>query len=199
MANLVIRVFEGKREPWKGSARSVVCGAWQMPMFLVPISGGTESDEPIPLDKAILFVGRHPDCDVVLNNSRKVSRKHCCVAQINNSIVVRDLGSMNGTRIRDEMARDEIVLKIGDELWVGDVGFRMEFRNAPGKVGSKAPAQPLRSAKLDRGFVSQDFPVAIPEQDADVVVEVTGVRRPLKSEEILRIQGDDETEGPSSG
>jgi pSer/pThr/pTyr-binding forkhead associated (FHA) protein len=179
-----------------------------MPMFLVPLEEG----EPIPLDKAILFIGRHPDCDVVLTNSRKVSRKHCCVAQINQGFVVRDLGSMNGVRVNDETTRDECKIKPGDELWVGDTGFRLEFRDAAA-ARKEAPApQPaakgngsLRHATLDRKFISQDMPVAIPEEGADLIVEQTGKqKRPARPKTTERdivelrdsdIIDDDDTEG----
>lgn len=156
-----------------------------MPMYLVPVDEG----EPILLDKAITFVGRHPDCDLVLTHSRKVSRKHCCIAQINDSYVVRDLGSMNGVRVNDDAVQEEVRVRPGDELWIGDVGFRLEFRSAPPRKATADPtrpheetaaAPPLRSAKLDRRFISQDLPVAIPEEGADVIVEQTRPRmRPL--------------------
>ena len=80
-----------------------------MPMFLVPLEGG----DAISLEKAVTFIGRHPDCDIVLSNSRKVSRKHCCIAQINEAYVVRDLGSMNGVRVNDDVSHDEMRLRPG--------------------------------------------------------------------------------------
>jgi predicted component of type VI protein secretion system len=153
-----------------------------MPMFLVPLDGG----ESIALDKAVTFIGRHPDCDVVLKDSRKVSRKHCCIAQINEAFVVRDLGSMNGVRVNDDISHEEMRVRPGDELWVGDVGFRMEFRPASPK--GKADAKPLpaaenqpgnaklRSASIDSRFKSEELPVAIPEEGADLIVENTRPR-----------------------
>lgn len=153
-----------------------------MPMFLVPLEGG----DAISLEKAVTFIGRHPDCDIVLSNSRKVSRKHCCIAQINEAYVVRDLGSMNGVRVNDDVSHDEMRLRPGDELWVGDVGYRLEFRPAAPK-GKKEDERTntgdgttsggsLRNAKVDRRFISQDMPVAIPEEGADLIVEHTQPR-----------------------
>lgn len=52
----------------------------------------------ILLDKPILLIGRDPECDVQID-SRKVSRRHCCIAQVNDYLVVRDLDSTNGIRI----------------------------------------------------------------------------------------------------
>ena len=52
----------------------------------------------ITLDRAMIVVGRHPNCDTRLNSLR-VSRHHCCIAHENDEVVVRDLGSTNGIRI----------------------------------------------------------------------------------------------------
>ncbi|HEX6985691.1 MAG TPA: FHA domain-containing protein [Planctomycetaceae bacterium] len=90
-----------------------------MILRLEPKAGGP----PVPLDKAVLFFGRHPDCDVRLVGSPKVSRRHCCIAQVNDRWVVRDLGSMNGVTLNGTRVEREVDLKPGDELLVGDVAF----------------------------------------------------------------------------
>ena len=68
-----------------------------MPAQLLALTDGPS----ILLDKPILLLGRHGECDVQLN-SRKVSRRHCCIAQVHDYLVVRDLGSTNGVRINGE-------------------------------------------------------------------------------------------------
>ena len=90
-----------------------------MILRLEPTGGGPT----IPLDKAVLFFGRHPDCDVRLTGSAKVSRRHCCIAQVNDRWVVRDLGSMNGVTVNGMRVKREVDLKPGDVLSVGDVDF----------------------------------------------------------------------------
>lgn len=89
-----------------------------MSICLSPQNG----DDPIKLDKAILLLGRHPSCDVVLLDSRKVSRIHCCIAQAGNRLLVRDLGSTNGIRVNGQSV-DEIEIFLGDEVLVGDLSF----------------------------------------------------------------------------
>lgn len=90
-----------------------------MPAQLLALSEGPT----ILLDKPILLFGRHPECDVQLN-SRKVSRRHCCVAQVGNYLVVRDLGSTNGVRINGIRVA-EGKLQPGDELTVGNFRYRV--------------------------------------------------------------------------
>lgn len=84
------------------------------------------SESPnILLDKPILILGRHPECDVQLN-SRKISRRHCCIAQVSDSLLVRDLGSTNGIRINGSRVL-EGRLKNGDELTVGNFRFTLNL------------------------------------------------------------------------
>lgn len=93
---------------------------------LEPIAGGAQ----VPLDKAVIFFGRHPECDVRLTSSQKVSRRHCCVAQVNDRWVVRDLGSMNGITLNGDRVERQANLGVGDELVVGDIAFKVvEARN----------------------------------------------------------------------
>jgi pSer/pThr/pTyr-binding forkhead associated (FHA) protein len=134
-----------------------------MSVYLMPLEKG----RPIVLDKAVVFIGRDPDCDVVLTRSRKVSRKHCCIAQVNDKLVVRDLGSMNGVRINGKRIRKESRIDFGDEVSVGDclyvlsTGAEMaveeESDDGTLAVQEKSSA-PDRAKALN---VSQDLPVEI--------------------------------------
>ncbi|HEV3145356.1 MAG TPA: FHA domain-containing protein, partial [Gemmataceae bacterium] len=90
----------------------------------------------ILLDKPILLLGRHPECDIQLN-SRKVSRRHCCIAQVNKYLVVRDLGSTNGIRINDVRVL-EGRLKAGDELTIGNFRYQLQWND--GEVAEAPPA-----------------------------------------------------------
>ena len=78
----------------------------------------------IALDRAMIVVGRDPNCDARLDSPR-VSRHHCCMTRENDQVVVRDLGSTNGVRIngmRVETGR----LRPGDELSIAHIRFRLE-------------------------------------------------------------------------
>ena len=90
-----------------------------MSVILKPERGG----RPVVLDKPILLVGRHPDCDVVIKDSPKISRKHCCIALVDHRFVVRDLDSMNGVWVNETRVRHSHDLVDGDRLTIGDVPF----------------------------------------------------------------------------
>ena len=80
----------------------------------------------IPLDKPIVLIGRHQECDIQIP-SRKISRRHCCVAQVNNHLAVRDLGSTNGVRVNGVKVV-EGSLQPGDELMIGNMQLPAQVR-----------------------------------------------------------------------
>ncbi len=91
-----------------------------MPARLVALDEGPD----ILLDRPMIVVGRHPQCDARLDSLR-VSRHHCCMIQDKDEVVVRDLGSTNGIRIngqRVEMGR----LRSGDELSIAHIRYRLD-------------------------------------------------------------------------
>lgn len=103
-----------------------------MPPQLVSLGEGPN----ILLDKPILLIGRHQECDIQIP-SRKISRRHCCIAQVNDHLVIRDLGSTNGLRVNGVRV-NEGSLKSGDELVIGN--FRYEVRLNAAAVAAPVPA-----------------------------------------------------------
>ncbi len=90
-----------------------------MPAHLLSLTEGPS----IQIDKPILLFGRHEECDVQLN-SKKVSRRHCVVAQVNDYFVVRDLGSTNGVKINGQRVAEGKLVP-GDELQVGNYKYQV--------------------------------------------------------------------------
>jgi hypothetical protein len=173
-----------------------------MPVRLVPVSSG----KSIKLDKPVLLIGRNPDCDVILKQSRKVSRTHCLIACVENTIVVRDLGSTNGVWLNSQRVERDARLSIGDELSVADVRYnlvRVEKSNGlktaadeevpraksrKKKVRDAAAPDQQRAQPLDAG---QPVPVAIPDEEDSFVVEASAPRLPRVTPEALKAAIDD--------
>jgi pSer/pThr/pTyr-binding forkhead associated (FHA) protein len=157
-----------------------------MSAFLVPLDPGLCL---IPLEKAIVLIGRQSDCDVSLTHSRKISRKHCCIAQVNNSYVIRDLGSTNGIFVNGTRVRREAGLAMGDEVAIGDVRFRLQNEATTPKSAKSPTTSDPKSVRQDKPVLSRsaavpppsmDVPVALSEVGQDFVVEPSMVAvRPL--------------------
>src|SRR5918912_1142221 len=100
-----------------------------MPAQLVALDDGPS----ILVDKPILLLGRHPECDIQID-SRKISRRHCCIAQVNDYLVVRDLLSTNGIRINGVRVLEGRLAE-GDKLTIGNSRFQLRWGSlAPGAV-----------------------------------------------------------------
>jgi predicted component of type VI protein secretion system len=121
-----------------------------MPAQLVALNDGPS----ILLDKPILLLGRHPECDIQID-SRKVSRRHCCIAQVHDYLVVRDLASTNGIRINGVRVL-EGRLTAGDELTIGNHRYQVSWEPVA------APASPAR-----RGGVKETFRAPLPADQVD--------------------------------
>jgi pSer/pThr/pTyr-binding forkhead associated (FHA) protein len=91
-----------------------------MPLRLICLDGHAD----ISLDRASVVVGRHRWCDVQIASPR-VSRRHCWLAPDTDRVMVRDLGSKNGTLINGRQV-EEGVLHPGDELSVAHCRYRLE-------------------------------------------------------------------------
>ncbi len=125
-----------------------------MPPQLIALTDGPN----IPLDKPIVLIGRHQECDIQIP-SRKISRRHCCVAQVFDYLVVRDLGSTNGVRINGARAV-EGRLKAGDELTIGNLSYRVQWDD---HLIAAGPPPKVRAMP----FHSSDDPMPLPDSPQD--------------------------------
>jgi predicted component of type VI protein secretion system len=135
-----------------------------MPAQLLSLSDGPS----LLLDKPILLVGRHEECDIQLN-SRKVSRKHCVIAQVDEVLVIRDLGSTNGVRVNGVRVEDG-TLRTGDELMIGNFRYKVHVDQrrevaTPGNLpGANArSSQEKLAVSEDDLLEAAEEPVPLPE------------------------------------
>jgi predicted component of type VI protein secretion system len=72
-------------------------------------------------------IGRSRSTDLMLGHPL-VSRQHCEVFEANGMLMVRDLGSLNGTFVGElRIAEQPMPVKPGDLLTIGPVTFRAEY------------------------------------------------------------------------
>ena len=131
-----------------------------MPAQLFSLDDGPS----ILLDKPILLLGRHPECDIQID-SRKISRRHCCVAQVNDYFVVRDLGSTNGLRINGVRVLEGRLTR-GDELTIGTTRYEVTWDSSYQNGGQRKSLSELKPANAspveDDLLESSDEPVPLP-------------------------------------
>ncbi len=165
------------------SFRSLAACGWvpPMPAQLLALTDGPS----IVLDKPILLLGRHPECDIQID-SRKVSRRHCCIAQVADYLVIRDLDSTNGIRINGSRVH-EGKLHHGDELTIGNHRYQVSWDEAAPQPQAEllrrepAPAAPhANPADDDELLESCDDPVPLAEPVALKLPAAPLLAKPLK-------------------
>ncbi len=106
-----------------------------MELKLIVLAGAKEGTQ-IPLKKDKFIIGRASECTLRAGSSA-ISRRHCAILRKDDAWFVRDLGSRNGTFLNDAPVETPTALKLGDEIRVGPLHFRVEQVVAAAE-GSKA-------------------------------------------------------------
>jgi len=83
---------------------------------------GMDLGKKYNLDRPSIVVGRSSKADIQIDQEA-VSRNHCKLLNTGKSLMLRDLGSTNGTYVNDELV-DEYVLRDGDFIKVGRCIFK---------------------------------------------------------------------------
>ena len=94
---------------------------------LVCVSG-SQKDRSFPVTVAGITIGRDPMNDVVISDPR-TSYRHAWIGIVEHKVVLRDLGSTNGTFLNAQLDSpvSEAVLSPGDTIFFGGHG-RDQFR-----------------------------------------------------------------------
>src|SRR5438093_2151939 len=91
---------------------------------LIPHDGGP----PIELVKDLSLAGRKEDCDIRLDH-KSVSKQHCVIVKTDGLLLLRDLGSTNGTRVNGQRIRRAALLP-NDKLTIANFSFKIAFGEA---------------------------------------------------------------------
>ncbi len=102
-----------------------------MQFRLVPLEGGNT----IELSRDLTVVGRKEDCDLRLDH-KSISKFHCVIVRMENTLLLRDLGSTNGTMVNGKRIR-RATLKNNDRLDIANLPFKVQI--SIGKAIEKNP------------------------------------------------------------
>jgi pSer/pThr/pTyr-binding forkhead associated (FHA) protein len=111
---------------------------------LIPLDGGT----PVDIVKDLTVVGRQEDCDLRLEH-KSVSKMHCVIVKTDGLLLLRDLGSTNGTRVNGQRVRRAALLP-NDQLNIANYKFKVFL--GPDEQAPAAPNE--RTQHLDANEVA---------------------------------------------
>jgi pSer/pThr/pTyr-binding forkhead associated (FHA) protein len=109
---------------------------------LIPIDG----TPPIDIVKDLTLVGRREECDLRIPH-KSISKLHCVIVRTDGLLLLRDLGSTNGTRVNGQRVRRAALLP-NDQLSIAGFKYRVHF-------GPDEPREPPqdRTQQLDANDV----------------------------------------------
>jgi predicted component of type VI protein secretion system len=155
---------------------------------LVPDNG----DPPIPIVRDVTVVGRREYCDVVIPH-HSLSKRHCVLVKTDGLLVIRDLATTNGTKVKGQKVRwaallpdDRVSLgayKMRIYLGPDDMPSPSEQYQARTQVGGRAAA-PVAAARGSMPSTSHwpavsapvrpDVPVGFPEPSRNLISAFPG-------------------------
>ncbi|MDP1564489.1 MAG: SpoIIE family protein phosphatase [Pirellulaceae bacterium] len=115
--------------------------------YLISEKNG-ENPKRYSLDKPIVTIGRHPDCQIVIEDS-SVSRFNSQISLDEQGSFLEDLDSRNGTYLNDARLHQKTRLQDGDKIRICDVS--LVFRNPD---HSQQDTDPRSSGRQGRGSVA---------------------------------------------
>jgi predicted component of type VI protein secretion system len=87
---------------------------------------GSRKDKLLPVQGTKLLIGRGNECDL-RPRTELISRKHCLITMTDSQVMIRDLGSKNGTFVNGERIEVEHGLQNGDRLGIGPMEFELQI------------------------------------------------------------------------
>jgi pSer/pThr/pTyr-binding forkhead associated (FHA) protein len=119
---------------------------------LVSVDGGPAID----LTKDMTLFGRDEDCDVKLDH-KSVSKLHCVIVKTDGVLLLRDLGSTNGTRVNGQRVRRAALLP-NDTLAIANVKYTVKFGVELDKAEAEAKDKEKAAAQLRRNALPDVYP-----------------------------------------
>ncbi len=167
---------------------------------------GRSASKAVKLVEGITTVGRQDDCQLKIA-SAQVSRKHCQLFEHKGHLLVKDLGSANGTFVNGQKIAPQRVLEPGDELAIGPIRFRVEkLAGAPAATPAARPAVSASDTAVGPAAASAepilgDPILAIADMDTvgesnDFEVIVDESPEQLGDDDTISVDMDDETPTP---
>lgn len=123
------------------------------------VIGGKNDGKLIKISVPEFVIGRGETAHL-RPQSDLISRAHCAVVVQDGKVLIRDMGSRNGTFVNETKLEGEVVAKVGDQLRVGRLIFEVVIDHAV--AGSKKPK--VEGVKEVAARTASQAPEAVDEE-----------------------------------
>jgi pSer/pThr/pTyr-binding forkhead associated (FHA) protein len=111
-----------------------------MKLSLVVVNAGKASGQTISIKVPQFVIGRDPQCNL-RPASAMISKRHCALIIKDETVILRDFESTNGTFVNDQPVKGDVQLKNNDVLKAGPLTFRVVLEP------TMAPTKPTPTPK----------------------------------------------------
>jgi Ca-activated chloride channel family protein len=116
---------ESPRHPLHSASIRIDKNTGQTPTHL------TWRERVFTLSGDVIRIGRANDNEIVLE-IKGISRVHCEVVRVDDQLILKDLGSTNGTMLGGTRLTEPHILQVGDVIYIADE--KLVFHDAPGNT-----------------------------------------------------------------
>jgi pSer/pThr/pTyr-binding forkhead associated (FHA) protein len=148
---------------------------------LIPDNG----DPPIQINRDITVIGRRDYCDIRIDHP-SISKRHCVLVRTAGLLILRDLASTNGTKVKGQRIRWAALLP-GDRVSVG--GYKLRVYLGPDDTPSPSEMRGKPSEPMLVGFSPPTPPIVEPHGSSGQIPPEEG--NPGVEEDIIELDQDD--------
>jgi pilus assembly protein CpaF len=137
--------------------------------MILSVSDPRSEPKRLHVERAKVVLGKHPECDVVLE-SGKVSRRHAEIVARGGELFIHDLGSTNGTRLNGKPLEGEVPLRRGDVIEIAEFRIALTEQangSAEAKPAAKAAAVKTPEANVKPKEAKSDGAPAKPAEESE--------------------------------
>ncbi len=163
--------------------------------FQLVVLRGRSATTALKLGDGVTTAGRHDDCQLRIKSS-EVSRRHCQFFEKNGMLLVKDLGSSNGTFHNGKKIEGQRVLEAGDELTIGPVKLRVEKVGQPAAAAKAVASSRRPQAGRHRCADSRPSPPARPRMSSRSTSTTISMAAP--EEKTVAVKPDAKPPAPST-
>jgi pSer/pThr/pTyr-binding forkhead associated (FHA) protein len=155
------------------------------------VSVQIEPDRTLDLEtkKNLILIGRSPECDLVVNHP-SVSRKHCQIEEIENTLFIIDHNSSNGTFIDGLrlIPNEKQILRQGQKFTIGKLESKVLLTD-PGQFTSSkinAPKIGSNTKTINVSHLGTGPTPGVENLSFQNVLKVKGPRNPIAEDYKLK-------------